>query len=128
MKKFEMFESEGGVRVCIGLYGGNPIIDQCPWFETREAAEKWLRQNYGTIHVCDRQGNNAEPLNPDDEPYSLEDVPSLEFGFDGPVYVRKATVDDDVDPRVDFVAVEDGDEGRRVVGFFRFVGMDVPED
>ena len=33
MKKYDIFKSEGGYRVCLGLWGDNPVIKVCPWFE-----------------------------------------------------------------------------------------------
>jgi len=42
----KMFRSEGGWRVCGGVWNGGPIIDQSPWFATREEAER----EAGEIH------------------------------------------------------------------------------
>lgn len=36
----KVFRSEGGWRVCCGVWAGGPIIDQSPWFKTREEAER----------------------------------------------------------------------------------------
>lgn len=38
MKLYEVFRSEGGYRVCGGLWNDNPIMDQCPWYETESLA------------------------------------------------------------------------------------------
>ena len=38
MKLYEVFKSEGGYRVCCGLWHGNPIMDQSPWYETEALA------------------------------------------------------------------------------------------
>lgn len=58
MEKYEVFASEGGYRVALGIYGGNPIIDQSPWFETKEEAEEKARDvffddNARNIEVCE---------------------------------------------------------------------------
>lgn len=44
MKMYDIFASEGGYRVCGGLWGDDPIINQCPWFTTREEAEIGARK------------------------------------------------------------------------------------
>lgn len=36
----KIFASEGGFRVCGGVWAGGPIIKQSPWFATREEAER----------------------------------------------------------------------------------------
>lgn len=36
----KVFRSEGGFRVCGGVWAGSPIIKQSPWFATREEAER----------------------------------------------------------------------------------------
>ena len=36
----KVFRSEGGFRVCGGVWAGGPIIHQSPWFATREEAER----------------------------------------------------------------------------------------
>lgn len=36
----KVFASEGGFRVCGGVWAGGPIIKQSPWFATREEAER----------------------------------------------------------------------------------------
>lgn len=38
MKLYDVFKSEGGYRVCCGLWNDNPIIAQCPWYETESLA------------------------------------------------------------------------------------------
>lgn len=38
MNLYDVFKSEGGYRVCCGLWNDNPIIAQCPWFETESLA------------------------------------------------------------------------------------------
>lgn len=38
MKLYEVFKSEGGYRVCCGLWHGNPIMGQSPWYETEALA------------------------------------------------------------------------------------------
>lgn len=38
MKLYEIFKSEGGYRVCCGLWNDNPIMDQSPWYETESLA------------------------------------------------------------------------------------------
>lgn len=41
MKLYEIFKSEGGYRVCGGIWvDGNPIMGCSPYFATREEAEK----------------------------------------------------------------------------------------
>ena len=62
MKKYEVFASEGGYRVALGIWGGNPIIDQSPWFKTREEAEEKARDaffddNSRNIEVCEPYEN-----------------------------------------------------------------------
>ena len=41
MKVGEIFESEGGYRVCGGIWMDSWIISQSPWFKTKEEAEKY---------------------------------------------------------------------------------------
>ena len=36
----KIFRSEGGFRVCGGVWAGGPIIKKSPWFATREEAER----------------------------------------------------------------------------------------
>lgn len=38
MKKYEIFKSEGGYRVCLRTYLDSPVISNSPWFETKEQA------------------------------------------------------------------------------------------
>lgn len=40
MKKYDIFKSEGGYRVCGAVYLDEPILDLSPWFETTEEAEE----------------------------------------------------------------------------------------
>ena len=40
MNKYDVFISEGGYRVCLGVWNGSPIISNCPWFETKEETEE----------------------------------------------------------------------------------------
>lgn len=44
MKLYEVFKSEGGYRVCCGLWNDNPIIAQCPWYETEPLARDAARR------------------------------------------------------------------------------------
>ena len=72
----------------------------------------------GTLHICDKQGNNCEPLNVNDEPYTREEAICCDVdAFCDGAHLRDATVDDDCDARVDFLAVRQGE----VLGYFRFV-------
>jgi hypothetical protein len=43
MNKYDVFKSEGGYRVCLGVWSGSPIISKCPWLETKEEAEELVR-------------------------------------------------------------------------------------
>lgn len=36
MELYDVFKSEGGYRVCLGLWGNNPIIAKCPWYGTEK--------------------------------------------------------------------------------------------
>ena len=40
MNKYDVFSSEGGYRVCLGVWGGSPVVSNCPWFETKEETEE----------------------------------------------------------------------------------------
>ena len=40
MERFDIFKSEGGYRLALGIYNDSPVIDKSPWFETKEEAEK----------------------------------------------------------------------------------------
>lgn len=44
MKLYDVFKSEGGYRVCCGLWNDNPIIAQCPWYETESLARDAARR------------------------------------------------------------------------------------
>lgn len=115
MKKLDVFKSEGGFRVCEGLWGENPIMDQCPWFASEDEAKNYISEKYGTLYTCDRDGNNAEPLNPDDEPYTRDDVTGLELGADCACYIREATIEDNC--AADYVACDYDDA---IIGYFIF--------
>lgn len=39
MNKYDVFKSEGGFRVCGGVWAGGPIMAQSPWFATQAEAE-----------------------------------------------------------------------------------------
>lgn len=41
MEKYEVFKSEGGFRVCLGVYLNSPVISRSPWFETEEQADRF---------------------------------------------------------------------------------------
>lgn len=38
MKKYEVFQSEGGYRVARQIVNGGPVMNQSPWYETKRAA------------------------------------------------------------------------------------------
>lgn len=40
MKKYDIFASEGGYRLCLGVWNDGPILDSSPWFEEKDEAEK----------------------------------------------------------------------------------------
>ena len=40
MKKLDIFKSEGGYRLALGIYNDSPVIDNSPWYTTHEEAEK----------------------------------------------------------------------------------------
>ena len=42
MNKYDLFKSEGGYRVYLGVWSGSPVVS-CPWFETKEEAEELVR-------------------------------------------------------------------------------------
>ena len=42
MNKYYIFKSEGGYRVAMGIYLGNPVIATCPWFATIGEAELFV--------------------------------------------------------------------------------------
>ncbi|SPF51151.1 hypothetical protein SBF1_50035 [Candidatus Desulfosporosinus infrequens] len=44
MKRLDIFKSEGGYRLALGIYNDSPVIDKSPWFETKEEAEKARRE------------------------------------------------------------------------------------
>lgn len=44
MKKYDIFKSEGGFRVCGSVWNGEPVIDVSPWFPTIEQAEERARK------------------------------------------------------------------------------------
>ena len=39
MNKYDLFKSEGGYRVYLGVWSGSPVVS-CPWFETKEETEE----------------------------------------------------------------------------------------
>lgn len=39
MKKYDIFKSEGGYRVCLALWGDDPVISRCPWCKTLAGAK-----------------------------------------------------------------------------------------
>lgn len=40
MEMYEIFKSEGGYRVCGGVWCGGPIMKKSPYFRTLEEAKK----------------------------------------------------------------------------------------
>lgn len=40
MELYDIFKSEGGFRVCCGLWGDDPIIASSPWYSSLEKAKK----------------------------------------------------------------------------------------
>ena len=42
MNKYDLFKSEGGYRVYLGVWSGSPVVS-CPWLETKEEAEELVR-------------------------------------------------------------------------------------
>lgn len=40
MKLYEVFASEGGYRYAGAIWADGPVIDQSPWFETKDEAEE----------------------------------------------------------------------------------------
>jgi hypothetical protein len=38
MKRYDVFQSEGGYRYASGIWNGNPIMDSSLWFATKEEA------------------------------------------------------------------------------------------
>lgn len=39
MERYDIFESECGYRVCLGVYLNSPVMESSSWFETKEEAE-----------------------------------------------------------------------------------------
>jgi len=75
----------------------------------------------GTLYTCDNNGLNAVPLNPDEEPYSREDVLSRMACFRDGTELREAMSNDGCVADVDFVSVNEDNE---VVGYYQFVEAD----
>lgn len=44
MEQYDVFPSEGGYRVCLGIHNNNPVIDKCPWFKTKSGAKAVARE------------------------------------------------------------------------------------
>ena len=40
MRPGDIFESEGGFRLCTSIWGDGPIINNCPWYPTFKDAEE----------------------------------------------------------------------------------------
>jgi len=40
MKRLDIFKSEGGYRLALGIYNDCPVIDRSPWYETKDQAER----------------------------------------------------------------------------------------
>lgn len=70
-----------------------------------------------TLYVCDGCGINAEPVCADDTPTTFEDyLYNYNLNLEGEgIKVRVPTQADNVDPRIDAVAV-DGDDN--IVGYY----------
>ena len=77
------------------------------------------KKETGTLYVCDKEGNNAEPLNANDKPYPREDALYCDVDPDRQgVLLREAKASDDVSASVDYVAT--GEDGK-IVGYFKWV-------
>ena len=44
MNRLDIFKSEGGYRLALGIWGDGPIISQSPWYKTKAAAEAAKKQ------------------------------------------------------------------------------------
>lgn len=78
----------------------------------------------GTLHVCDKNGINCEPLNPNDAPYTRAEALDCDVDPEGEgIHLRETTGADGLDAKVDFVAVCAGE----IRGYFRFIESEASE-
>lgn len=77
MKEYDIFKSEGGYRVCLGVYNDGPIMEHSPWFTDLSVAEAFARDKkfddetgcYGAF----RDGNGWIASLPTDDTFSQSD-------------------------------------------------------
>lgn len=43
MKKYDVFKSQGGYAVALGIYNDCPVVGSMQWFETKEKAEEYAK-------------------------------------------------------------------------------------
>ena len=43
MKKYDVFKSQNGYAVALGVYNDSPVMGQCILFETKEKAEEYSK-------------------------------------------------------------------------------------
>lgn len=43
MKKYDVFKSQGGYGVALGIYLDCPVVGSIRWFETKQGAEKYAK-------------------------------------------------------------------------------------
>ena len=53
MKKYDVFKSQGGYGVALGIYLDSPVMGSIRWFETKEDAEKYSKNKkaYDTAYT-----------------------------------------------------------------------------
>lgn len=52
MKKYDVFKSQGGYGVALGIYLGSPVVGSIRWFESKEDAETYAinRKEFDTAY------------------------------------------------------------------------------
>ena len=45
MKHYDVFKSQGGYAVALGIYGGCPVVGSCKWFETEAEAVQYAENH-----------------------------------------------------------------------------------
>jgi len=83
MEKYDVFTSEGGYRVAIGIYLDSPVMDTCPWFKDHETAEKYsaLAKKYDDLNakIIDRIEKSLDPDDTDVEMWNKEMKAALDM-------------------------------------------------
>ena len=68
MERYDIFKSQGGYGVALGIYNGCPVVGSIRWFETRFKAEEYTKNHKAYCAAYDQWEESLKYSAPDEIP------------------------------------------------------------